>query len=286
MKSIKMLSIAVVLFGMTVVGSAQTFQDVGEAWNRASEFLSSGDLDGVIAELEKCVELSNKVGTDEAEEIGMKAEINLPGYYYQRATKILATRDFPATLQAIEATITAAEKYGNPDIKEKAEKTIPQIYMAMGTADFQAKRFEDAIKNFDQVVARDPGNAAAYFVRGACFQQLNDEPQMEENYNLAIEKGDARGKKQLSTYHYNAGIAAQRAQKWDDAIASYLKAIEVDSEYADAYYSLAVCYDNRKSWDNVITNAEKALELGHSRTDGINFYLGNEYTNKKDNAKA
>jgi len=112
MKTIKMLSIAVALFGMTAVSSAQTFQDVGEAWNRASEFLSSGDLDGVIAELEKCVELANKVGTDEAAGIGIKAENNLPGYYYQRATKILATRDFPATLQAIEATVAAAEKYG------------------------------------------------------------------------------------------------------------------------------------------------------------------------------
>ena len=296
-KSVKVLSIAVVLAGISMIISAQTLQEVTEARNKGAELMAAGDLDGAITELENCVELAKKVGED-AEEHQILAESALPNLYLQKANKINATRDYPATLKALESTVAAAEKYNNADVKGKAEKTIPQIYYAMGTADFQAQKFDDAIKNLDQVIARDPGNAGAYFVRGACYQQLKDESKMDESYKLAIEKGTAnndastvqKAKTQLSRYYLNAGITAQRAKKWDDAIAAFSKTVEVDNANADAYYSLLVCYIEKKSWDNAITNGEKALELrsgGDPKAlDGVNYQLGTAHAGKKENDKA
>ena len=298
MKCVKVLSIAVALFGITVNSSAQTLQDVADAYNKASEFLGSGNLDGVIAELEKCVELAKKVGTDEAEEIGMNAEINLPGYYLDKAIKLNTSKDYPATLKALEVTVAAAEKYNNAGVKEKAEKTIPTIFYAMGIADYQAKKFDEAIQNFDQSIARDPENASAYYVRGACYQQMKNESMMDESYKLAIEKGTANGnaqtvqnaKNNLVSYYNQAGSVAQGAKKWDDAIAAFSKTIEIDNQNSIAYYSLAVCYNEKKSWDNVIANLEKALEFRTDKDkwtlDGANFYLGTAYAGKKDNAQA
>ena len=298
MKCVKVLSIAVALFGITVMSSAQTLQDVADAYNKAGELLSKGDLDGVITEMEKCVELAKKVGTDEAEEIGIKAEVNLPTYYFQKAENLNKAKDYPATLKALEATVAAAEKYKNAGVKEKAEKTIPQIYYAMGVADFQAQKFNEAIKNLDQAIALDPGNVGAYFVRGVCFQQLKDEAKMEESYRLAIEKGTANGdatnaqkaKAQLVAYFNQAGSAAQGAKKWDDAIAAFSKTLEVDNQNSTAYYSLSVCYNEKKNWDNVISNLDKALEFRTDKDrwtlDGANFYLGTAYAGKKENDKA
>ena len=296
MKCIKLLSIAVALFGITIVSSAQTLQDVADARNKGSELMAAGNLEGAITEFEKCVDLAKKVGED-AEEYSMLVESALPGLYQQIAIKLNSAKDYPAALKAIEATIAAAEKYKNPDVKEKTEKIIPQIYLAMGMVDYQDKKFNEAIANLDKVVALDPNNARAYFIRGACCQQLNDVPKMEESYKLAIEKGTANGdaanaqsaKKQLSTYYFNTGVTAQRAQKWDDAIAAFTKTVEVDNQNADAFYALASCFNTKKSWDNAIANAEKALELKSAESKDLEptyFQLGTSYMEKKDNAKA
>ena len=296
-RCVKVLSIAVVLFWITVICSAQTLQEVTEARNKGAEMMAAKDLDGAIAELEKCVELAKKVGED-AEEHQILAESALPNLYLQKAEELNKTKDYPATIKALEATVIAAEKYNNPNVKEKAEKSILQLYMGLGKSNFAEKKYNEAIQNFDQVIARDSGNAEAYFIKGASYQQLKDEPKMYENYRLAIEKGTANGdasnaqkaKTQLINYYNQTGSVAQGAKKWDDAIAAFSKTVEIDNQNSTAYYSLAVCYNEKKSWDNAISNLEKALEFRTDKDrwslDGAYFQLGTAYAGKKDNAKA
>ena len=299
MKCIKLLSVAVVLFGCTVVGSAQTLQEVTEARNKGAELMAASDFDGAITELEKCVDLAKKVG-EEADEHRLVAEGALPNLYLQKADKVTSTRDYPAALKALDDVVAAAEKYNNADVKAKAEKNIPQLYYAMGAADYSAKKYDDAVKNLDQAIARDPNMAGAYFIKGVCYQTLKDESKMAENYKLAIEKGTANGdasttqkaKGQLSKYYYNAGIVARKAQKWDDAIAAFTKTVDADDTYADAYYAMASCYNSKKGWDNAIANGEKALQLKSAAgadtkaLDPIYYELGTAHAGKNDNGKA
>ena len=295
MKCIRLLSIAVALFGITMVSSAQTVQDVADARNKGSELMAAGNLEGAITEFEKCVELAKQVG-DDAEEYSMLVESALPGLYLQIATRLNSAKDYPAAVKALEETVAAAEKYNNADVKEKAEKTIPQIYYAMGVSDYSSQKYDEAIANLDLAIARDPGMTGAYFIKGVCYQTLKDEPKMEENYQLAIEKGTVNGdaantqkaRAQLSKYYYNSGILAQRAQKWDDAITAYTKTVDVDNETekGDAYYRLSSCFNSKKNWDSAITNGEKALDLNPKTTDGIYYELGTAYAGKNNTAKA
>ena len=299
MKCIKLLSVAMVFFGCTVIGSAQTLQEVGEARNKGGELMAAKDFDGAISELEKCVDLAKKVG-EEADEIRLVAESALPNLYLQKAEKLTSEKDYPASLKALDAVVAAAEKYNNADIKAKAEKSIPQIYYAMGAAAYSAKNYDEAVKNLDMVIARDPDMAGAYFIKGVCYQTLKDEAKMDENYKLAIEKGTANGdaasaqkaKAQLSKYYYNAGIVARKAQKWDDAIAAFNKTVDVDGDYVDAYYAMASCYNSKKGWDNAIASGEKALQIKSAAgadakaLDPIYYELGTAYAGKSDNGKA
>ena len=293
MRCFKELSIAALLFGFTAFSSAQTMQEVTEAYNKGGELIAAKNMDGAIAELEKCVDLAKKVGA-EAEEIQVLAEIALPGLYFEKAKSVLATRDYQATLQALETTIAAAEKYKSKEVKESAEKTVPQVYLQLGNTDYQAQKYEDAIKNFDQVIAREPNMARAYYVKGVCYQNLKDEAKMEESYKLAIEKGSATNDAQtvqgaktaLSRYFYNAGIAARRAQKWDDAIAAFTKTIEADESNFDAYFALTGSYNGKQSWDNAISTGEKALTIKDSGLDGVYYELGTAFAGKKNNSKA
>jgi len=296
MKCIKLLSVVVILFGCTVIGSAQTLQEVTEARNKGAELMAANDFDGAITELEKCVDLAKKVG-EEADEHRLVAEGALPNLYFQKASLI---KEHSAALKALEATVAAAEKYNNADVKAKAEKSIPQLYYAMGAADYSAKKYDEAVKNLDQAIARDPNMANAYFIKGVCYQTLKDESKMDENYKLAIEKGTANGdastaqkaKAQLSKYYYNAGIVARKAQKWDDAIAAFNKTVDADGDFADAYYAMASCYNSKKGWDNAIASGEKALQIksaagADAKTlDPIYYELGTAHAGKSDNGKA
>ena len=295
MKCIRLLSVTVALFGITIVGSAQTLQEVVDARNKGSELMAAGNIEQAIIEFEKCVDLAKQVGED-AEEHSMLVESALPNLYLQVATKLNTAKDYPAAVKALEATVTAADKYKNADVKDKAEKTIPQIYYAMGVADYSAQKYDDAIANLDLALSRDPGMAGAYFIKGVCYQTLKDEPKMEESYQLAIEKGTAnsdaantqKAKAQLSKYYYNSGILAQRAQKWDEAIAAYTKTIGVDNETekGDAFYRLSSCFNSKKNWDSAISNGEQALELNPKAVDGIYYELGTAYAGKNNTAKA
>jgi tetratricopeptide (TPR) repeat protein len=292
MKRFKVFSIAIMLSAFAAVSSAQTLQESTEARNKGAELMSKDDIDGAIAELEKCVTISKSVGP-EADENRTVAEAAIPGLYLKKADKVLDSKDYAAALKAFETAIASAEKYNNPGVKENAEKPMPQIYYAMGATAFQAKKYDEAINAMNQAIARDPNMGDAYFVRGACYQMQKNEALMSESYKLAMEKGgDAVAKKaktQLFSYYYNPGAQAKNAQKWDTAIPLLSKAIEVDGTNATVYYALASCYNSKKNWDNAISNGEKAAELmGESAkiADGVYYELGTAYASKKDNGKA
>lgn len=294
MKSFKLWSLAIVLLSFTAISSAQTVQEVVDTRNKGAELMSAGNLDGAITELEKCVDLAKKVGAD-ADEYRLVAEGALPDLYLKKAGDVVDSKDYPAALKAFDAAIAAAQKYNNPEVKEKAEKTLPMVHYAMGAAAYQKNDFDAAIKSLDQATMLDPDFVKAYFMEGAIYQKQNNEAKMAENYKLAIAKGEGsneakNAKNALRNYYFNGGITAMKVKKWDDAIASFTKAVDADDTYADAYYRMSSCYNNKSSWDNAITNGEKALELRAGSdskvTDGIYYELGTAYAGKKDNGKA
>ncbi|MDR1154825.1 MAG: tetratricopeptide repeat protein [Bacteroidales bacterium] len=296
MKSIKLLSITVALLGLTVAGSAQTLQEVTDARNKGAELMAAGDYGGAITELEKCVDIAKKAGA-EADEHRIVAEGALPNLYLQKADKV-DSKDYPAVLKALEEAKVAAEKYNNAEVKAKVDKAIPMVYLGMGSVDFQAKKFLEAIASLDQATTLNPDMAKAYFIKGASYQSLKEDDKMIENYTFAIEKANATGDAataksataQLNKFFFNNGITAMKVKKWDEAIAAFNKAVEVDPAYADAYYRATSCYNNKKDWNNAITNGEKALELragdDAKATDGIYYELGTAYAGKGDNGKA
>ena len=123
MRYIKLLSIVAALFGLSVVSSAQTAQDVFEALQKGlalrNEIVNaetsrteySDDLlNGAIAEFERCIELAIAVGTEEAEMHSIQAEGFLPPLYLRVALRIPPT-DLLARLQAFEVVIEVSEKY-------------------------------------------------------------------------------------------------------------------------------------------------------------------------------
>ena len=67
--------------------------------------------------------------------------------------------------------------------------------------------------------------------------------------------------------HYNLGAAYSKSKKYDQAIAAYLKAVEIDPEIGDAHYGLAFGFYQAKKYNLAWTHIQMAQKLGVEVTD-------------------
>lgn len=66
-----------------------------------------------------------------------------------------------------------------------------------------------------------------------------------------------------ATQHSNRGIAFWRKGKYEEAIAEFDKAIELDPKHAKAYYYRANVYYDDGRYSNAWNDVHKAEELGY-----------------------
>ncbi len=74
-------------------------------------------------------------------------------------------------------------------------------------------------------------------------------------------KTDCSNAKLVALACYNQGNAHFELGQWDQAIADYSKAVELDPKYALARYRRGDAYCNLKQWDKAIVDYTKAIEL-------------------------
>jgi len=70
--------------------------------------------------------------------------------------------------------------------------------------------------------------------------------------------------------YYNEGVALSNDGRYDEAIAEYNKAIEIDQNYTNAYVNLGYAYLTKKQYDLSITNYTKAIELDPEQRTAYN----------------
>ncbi|MGH9757835.1 MAG: tetratricopeptide repeat protein [Candidatus Acidiferrales bacterium] len=61
--------------------------------------------------------------------------------------------------------------------------------------------------------------------------------------------------------HYYAGIDFLGEGKIDEAIAEYLRALEIDPKFSDALHGLAQAYHARQDFDRAIETAQRIVAL-------------------------
>ena len=60
---------------------------------------------------------------------------------------------------------------------------------------------------------------------------------------------------------YNQGMELFAAEKLDEAVASYRRALEQDPNYADALHALAMTYAHQEKFDEAIEAAKRLVEI-------------------------
>ena len=74
-------------------------------------------------------------------------------------------------------------------------------------------------------------------------------------------------------YHY-LGFTLDRQEKYEEAIAAYEKAIQLNPQYADAYYNLVNTLDEIEKYEEAMAAYQKAIQLNPQYASAYNN-LGN-----------
>lgn len=87
--------------------------------------------------------------------------------------------------------------------------------------------------------------------------------------------------------YYYLGVTSDKLGKLDDAEKYYSEAIDIDSNFSEAYNALGVVYSKQQKWKEAVKNFRMALENNLYSTRYIPYLnMGDAYMNQRDYEKA
>jgi tetratricopeptide (TPR) repeat protein len=137
-----------------------------------------------------------------------------PEYFYLRAVLKLQDEKYDKAIEDFDQAIRL----------NMAEATVYKVYLNRGMAHFYNQDFELAEADFNEVISRNPGSAAAYHGLGMTKYELN---------------------------------------LYDDAIVEFQKALKIEPENAITHFNTAMTYYRMKDDENACYHFNKSCALGH-----------------------
>lgn len=164
--------------------------------------------------------------------------MNEAGEAFNNGIAAVKANDYVAAIKAYTECIDICSKLGDEgvDMKMKAESQIPEAYFKIGIGLYQAKKFDEAIINFQK--------SSDFALK------LNDNQNSDKALNY------------VARVYTTKGSAQYKAEDYDNAIASFDKAIQADVTYSKAYYSKGLVYNKQDKADEFKAAMDKVIELG------------------------
>ena len=137
-----------------------------------------------------------------------------PDYYYLRAIINLQKQKYSKAIEDFDNAIQLG----------MAENVIYKVYLNRGMAHFYNQDYELALADFDESLALNPNNAAAYHGRGMVKYALN---------------------------------------QYEDAIKEFQQSLKIDNSNPITHYNMAMTYFRMDDNENACYHFNKSCELGH-----------------------
>lgn len=156
-----------------------------------------------------------------------------------------------------------------------AKEEVPGDYeVRQGDIYLQDKLYEKALARFEEALKQQPDHRGAIGGKAAALISLERYQEADtvltyliDYLNRTLEEDDPTGTGALSAAYANRGIIKDRQGRYEDALADYIKSINVDAEIADGpSWVDHLLYHNRKP-SSVLSRAEyiyKQLKLPES----------------------
>jgi len=134
--------------------------------------------------------------------------------------------------------------------------TIFQAQYYLGFVFFEQGKFEEALQPLLKVIPLKEDHAPTYRLLAAVYEKLGNKAESEKYTKIAQEKG---GRTPIDAY--NEGIDAFNKGDADKAITAFEEALQLDQNFADAYYRLGLCYLSKEDNGKAVTNLQKYIEM-------------------------
>ncbi|HZH48522.1 MAG TPA: tetratricopeptide repeat protein [Nitrospira sp.] len=136
---------------------------------------------------------------------------------------------------------------------------------------------EKALRVLDRAIEQDPETGDAYFSKGLLLLNLKRQAEAED----AMRAGLARSP-DSAVGHYHLGRVFLESGKADEAMASFERAIGVNTSFEPAYMALASMYESRHEKDRAVGVLKKYLQNVNPRNRDIRHQLVRLYIDAKD----
>ena len=288
-KSVLLLSI--VLF--TLVGIAQSVEEVGAKYNEGNGLYKEKDYKSAITAYEAGIKLASDVGAD-ADDLKGKMETQLLNSYYKNGLQYKSI-GLSASIASLEKAYALAGELGDDAMKTKSATTISKLRSAKGNSFLKKNKLDDAFAEYEMAIEINPSCVKGYYGEGLVYKTKNDLSNMMASMDKVIEVGAdnpkaaktiKKAKSTASKTLVNAG-AKEIQKEHGKKAAEYINlSFKYAPGNANAYYYLSLAYNKTKSWDDAITAANKAISMETGEKGNIYFVLGQSYEGKGDAAGA
>lgn len=162
---------------------------------------------------------------------------------FNEAQEVLRNNDLPRALTMFRETAQMAGRIGSEadELKSRAERQIPNIQFTIARNHFQERRFAQAITAFEQALT---------------YAEQYNEPTIATNTRRA-----------LPVVFLQYGNTEFRNENLARAEELYRKAIELNRNYARAYYQLGLLERRRNNVDASIGYFDQAIQIARATND-------------------
>jgi len=176
------------------------------------------------------------------------------GRAYEAAERAL--QEFPDDSQIVLSYALACYFTQRTEASEAAylrlirmEPDSDQPHFALGNFYSDLGKFDDAARQFEIAVARDPKNYLNHYMYGTMLFRLNKTNEATAQFKTALEL-----KPSHADSYFWLGRILLREGKLDEALAEFQKTVQLEPKHIGAYYQLGLLYARRG-------DKEKAQEM-------------------------
>jgi tetratricopeptide (TPR) repeat protein len=142
-----------------------------------------------------------------------------------------------------------------PTRMPSASQNVANLFLSAVQAE-EAGQKQNAIEIYEEIIAADPGYAAAFINLGTlCFHQRNF-VRAEELYRRATEADSS-----YVLAYFDLGNVLDELGRPDESISAYTRAIQLSPRYADAHYNLALAYERKGEPRRALKHWQSYLRL-------------------------
>ncbi|MEC4984765.1 MAG: tetratricopeptide repeat protein [Oscillatoria sp. PMC 1068.18] len=138
-----------------------------------------------------------------------------------------------------------------------------EAYFGRGNRNYELKRYQEAIADYEEVIRLQPDRAIAHFNQGVSYYRANNPDEAAVSFNAAIAHTLASDPQSplLAWFYNNLGVVQKEQLPIEQGSSLFLEAIKVDPNYALPYYNRGLLMQSFRGNESAIADYTEAIRI-------------------------